>query len=314
MEAEEIFKSITSQGIAYFNALVGQTIETNLLDFKTVIKNTGAKLQDEERRNLSKALGGFANSDGGVIVWGVNCRKDKDGFDVVQELAPIQNLKQFHSLLTNATPEVVEPPIIGIKHHVISSEATENTGYLITYVPKLDGLPVQSSQRELNKAFYCRSGSSFYVMTQSMLADRFGRRPQAKLELVCWSLDCVQSFCSIKIGLRNTGRGTAYNGTVRIKGFPFVLSSGAMRDDKLSMPEGPADYYQYSAPPGVVIPPGMTLEIGTTNITHIDKQSQRFPCEIIFEAFADGFIGSGKLRLQAEHLTQRFHVAPFSNN
>ena len=29
------------------------------------------KLMDDDRKNYSKALSGFANSDGGVIVWGI---------------------------------------------------------------------------------------------------------------------------------------------------------------------------------------------------------------------------------------------------
>jgi len=44
------------------------------LDFKTV--NAADLKSGSDRKNFAKALSGFANSDGGIVVWGVVARRD----------------------------------------------------------------------------------------------------------------------------------------------------------------------------------------------------------------------------------------------
>ena len=62
--------------------------EENLhLDFKT-LSGPGLSASDD-RHNFAKALSGFANSDGGIVVWGVDARKNADGIDCVTELKPV---------------------------------------------------------------------------------------------------------------------------------------------------------------------------------------------------------------------------------
>jgi hypothetical protein len=46
------------------------------LDFKQKSDRWGPALNDD-KANLAKAISGFANTDGGLIVWGVKARADK---------------------------------------------------------------------------------------------------------------------------------------------------------------------------------------------------------------------------------------------
>jgi len=63
------------------------------LDFTRKSKPNVAVLNDDDKKNLSKAMSGFANSVGGVIVWGVIAergRKDPELPDVATRLAPLK--------------------------------------------------------------------------------------------------------------------------------------------------------------------------------------------------------------------------------
>jgi hypothetical protein len=67
-------------------------VEQLFLDYKrssTVLP--GVKLSDDDRKNLAKAIAGFGNSEGGVVVWGVDCRRTDEG-DVPAEPVPISSL------------------------------------------------------------------------------------------------------------------------------------------------------------------------------------------------------------------------------
>ena len=94
MNITERFDNITIEDIENF---VRDEQEEHLhLDFKLIKKPDLTHKPD--KRNLAKALSGFANSSGGIIVWGVDARQNPDGVDCATELKPIDNVRV---LLTN---------------------------------------------------------------------------------------------------------------------------------------------------------------------------------------------------------------------
>ncbi len=88
--AEEIFESIRIKGYEGINAYVTSPgmIEDSHLEFKEKSNPKNANLSDDDQTNYSKALSGFANSDGGVLIWGITCKKEND-MDMVSEKKPI---------------------------------------------------------------------------------------------------------------------------------------------------------------------------------------------------------------------------------
>jgi len=72
MDIHEFFKRIDESMI---NEFIQRGQEEHLtLEFKTVNK---ADLSDkQDKKAFAKAVSGFANSSGGVIVWGVVARKE----------------------------------------------------------------------------------------------------------------------------------------------------------------------------------------------------------------------------------------------
>ena len=76
--ARDFFLKITRDPdpVEAIKRLVGATppeFETEWRDFKS-----GAQINDEAaKKTWSKALAGFANTQGGVLIWGVDARKDQ---------------------------------------------------------------------------------------------------------------------------------------------------------------------------------------------------------------------------------------------
>ncbi|MBR1278667.1 helix-turn-helix domain-containing protein [Bradyrhizobium sp. AUGA SZCCT0283] len=96
-----------------FNQLDWATIESYVvlqqqehlhLDFKT-LKNAELTSSDG-RRNIARSISGFANSSGGIIVWGFDARKN-----AMESTVPLQllNSKKLTCAFRGSTRQVVMP-------------------------------------------------------------------------------------------------------------------------------------------------------------------------------------------------------------
>jgi len=186
MEAARIlFDEFKSEGESLINRMVEEGRQESLiLDFKGAAKDS-APMQEEDRKTLAKAISGFANSDGGLIVWGIDCRSLKDEPDKAREVKPIKNIERWLSDLNQYTHEVVAPQVVGVDHFMIQRKVEPTSGYAITFVPKVNSQPIMAiAKMKEQYCYYIRSGASFVKMEHFMVADRYQRRPQAKLELL----------------------------------------------------------------------------------------------------------------------------------
>jgi hypothetical protein len=89
--AKDIFENFRSQGPAALDDLiVDREPESLFLHFKRSPGNGSSRvLADEDSKNLCKAISGFANSSGGVIVWGVDCRRDPASGNEIASKMPV---------------------------------------------------------------------------------------------------------------------------------------------------------------------------------------------------------------------------------
>lgn len=177
--AEELFASLCADGLATIDGMIAEHKSEQLwLDFKRATDDgDGQRLHENDRKNLAKAISGFGNSEGGVIVWGVDCRPHPDRGDVPHAKQPIRNPARFRSWLEGAVSGCTIPPHQGVMHHVIPLPGTDG-GYVVTLVPKSDRAPHRSVNHE---QYYLRAGSSFAPVPHDALAGMFGRRPQPTL-------------------------------------------------------------------------------------------------------------------------------------
>src|SRR5262249_32477059 len=145
-------------------------------------QGAGGRLHDDDWKNLAKAISGFGNSEGGVIVWGVKCRSDPVRGDVPSGKVPIQKPKRFVSWLESAVSGCTVPAHRGVEHHAIT-DATGSSGFVATLIPRSHVTPLQSIKPAGTLQFYMRAGSSFLPVPHAVLAGMFGRVPQLEIAL-----------------------------------------------------------------------------------------------------------------------------------
>ena len=210
---------------------IGVCKEDIHLDCK--ILSGGDSFNRDDRKNLAKAISGFANSDGGLLVWGVDARSDGSGADVVSGLTPITNCSVAYSDLQSLTGKAVSPLVDNVKHRMI--EIGEGSGFIVTYVPRSDTAPHMACLGE--KRYFKRSGDSFYCLEHFDLEDMFGRRAHPQLELSLTPFADMLGRASISSGgqrsvvvnfvvaLANSGRGIARFPYLQIQAAdPFFIS------------------------------------------------------------------------------------------
>jgi hypothetical protein len=165
------------------SAVARQTEEGLYLDFKQKKDRNRPGLDDDDKANLAKSISGFANTDGGLIIWGVRAKADtKEDPDVAKELMPIKNLKTFQTNLNGLAGDLVVPPVPGLESRAVPEAPNGDTGYVITIVPKRRDTLTQAVARTC-KGFYIRSGSGFHQLPEPLIAEFYKRRPAPLLRL-----------------------------------------------------------------------------------------------------------------------------------
>lgn len=186
-------------------AMKGVAQENRHLDFKLLGK---PEFGPDDQRHLAKAVSGFANAEGGVIVWGVDARPDPDDEYIDQVVATpgVANARQILAKLNNLSPDASSPGVRGLDHRIIVG-AAELPSFVATFVPEGESGPYMTMLKEARHRYYRRIGSSFSPMDHGMVADMFGRRAQPMLQVEC------RPESSASLNLRaivtNVGRGIA---------------------------------------------------------------------------------------------------------
>jgi len=303
--ARMLYDRIVAEGREYFNKLkVDEDTESSLLDFK-LSDTVGNKLGSADRKNFARALSGFSNGQGGVLVWGVDAPSPKrDEPDVVKGLKEIEKLTNFKGLLEKAIPDLVSPGIEMPLLEPIYTDKDKDTGFLAVYIGKSDGLPVHVRISKEMSDFFIRLGWSFLPMDYSMLADRFGRRPQPRLEVVVWFEKQQDETVVISLGIMNDGRGIARSAGVRLWGFYIPLGMEA-RPSMLLAP-GASDRKSrgqtFCLPDNGTIPPGMFYLLGRSQILPAHLNNLTFPMTFQYLVFADGCSTEGEITVESAYL------------
>lgn len=257
------------------------------LEFKTA----GADLTSGgDKKNFAEIVSGFANSAGGVVVWGVVTQKDPvSGVDVATAESPFANAAKFRRRLEELTTQVVSPIVPGVTHREISRD--DGSGFVVTFVPEsLSGphMALAGHQR-----YFKRAVDRFYRMEHFDVADMFGRRLRAEVELERRFEDGGSDnegwYVRVALSIRNDGRAAAIAPFVyvTISKSPTRLEQrglsqhtrsddGLMRTVALSR-SGPATITSmgFVGLRDLVIPPGPAVDVGVVIVTF--PKEQRIP-------------------------------------
>lgn len=210
--AGELWDAIRSGRITPQHFVADKISESVVLEYKTVPANYKEK---DFRSTVSKVVSGFANSAGGVVVWGVATgeRREKD---IPVAIPGVPEPHEFAEWLNTVIPNAVQPACV--THTIIASNI------VVTYIPESD-LPPHQAVLEDNKPYYTRLDGQFKVMEHHMLEDMFGRRrrPRLTLGVNLKSAPRQQTGPSLQTGVivstfeiivNNEGRGAARYPTI----------------------------------------------------------------------------------------------------
>lgn len=177
-------------------------IERLHIDFKEKHDTRIAEAHVDDKRNLAKAASGFANSSGGVLVWGFENTTIKP--------KPITDIEKFVGWAMDWMPKVVDPRVSEIDGNWIPSTNEPGKGYGLILIPE-SGFPPHRAiftDEKIKDRYFVRTGSDFVVATHAQLEDMFGRRPQARLTLET-STSREGDHYLVRFTLLNRGRATA---------------------------------------------------------------------------------------------------------
>lgn len=223
MSIEADFENMSLEKVREF---IAQGQEEHLqLDFKTV-KHATLNSEDD-KRNFAIALSGFANSSGGLIVWGVTTTREGD-VDHADGEKPV-SISTMLPRLNTLTGEGVSPSVAGVRHRGIP--IIDNEGFVISLIPESDGGPHMARLGEYR--YYKRSGSNFYKMEHFDVADMFGRRQRPNLALTIARASDPEVDDLFDLWVTNIGRALARHCSMNLR-FDnverVVVSEGSLRD------------------------------------------------------------------------------------
>lgn len=178
----DLFQRLRAGGIEALDGLLADAEpESYFLDFKTTADPGNSNtLNGPDNKNLSKAISGFGNTSGGLIIWGIECRRDRDTGVEIPNKAPIPNARAFASKIQSAISRATIPPHSSAEVLCIPESNGSELGFVILHVPQSAVFPLRSL---VTNHYHLRSGSDFGILPHDVLAAMLGKRPSASLDL-----------------------------------------------------------------------------------------------------------------------------------
>lgn len=221
-----LFKSIMAANWPGVVAWQTEKAEESIhLEFK-VKDRESPSMTDKDWGAIAQAMSAFANAEGGVLVFGVHAKsRGKNLPDQVQSIVPLTDVLSTKGAVQRRLPNLITPPLPGARVEHIderdSAGAVTGAGIVVIYVPASGAGAHRAMEGEagVRHHYHMRSDVSSIIMHHSLLAERFGRRPLARLYLaVQYSLS--RYLCSVEVRIGNLGRGYAERPAVSFVQYP----------------------------------------------------------------------------------------------
>lgn len=204
-------EQLRSDGILTIEKMIVSGYQENFyFDFKNIATQKGSTtLSEEDRKNLAKAISGFSNTSGGLIIWGITDNRDNSF-----SKNPIDYSDAFVGLLNDSVSKLSLPIMSGVDSFVVKDNSGK--GYIITEVPKYYFSPVQVNPalkiKDIPGRYYIRSGSDFVIANHDIISSLYNRREQSEM-VYQWGASDSGSYletakeikCRLSLILRNKG-------------------------------------------------------------------------------------------------------------
>lgn len=236
-QAQYLFEKYSGNGavdlLKSLPNLPEKTFESDWLDFKS------GKSKDEDiKRIWSKIIGAFANSEGGVVVWGIISRKDlATGIDAVSGIELVPDVFALKSRLMELRLGANDPPVANIRIEELPISKGKPEGFVVCHIPESSMKPHRSEFAD--RRFYLRIGDSSGECNVSILRQLFYPKKNVRIEARVKSIqrpDVVLQVSrlppginhiryAVEIGLRNIGEISIDEVQARIECKGFLLYS-----------------------------------------------------------------------------------------
>lgn len=180
--AIDLFERLQADRTTALEELIAdRELESLFLDFKrSPADGASRQLAPEDNKNLSRSISGFGNSSGGVVVWGVDCRREATTGNEVAEKHPLLDAGGFATKVQNAISRATVPPHPGVQVAFFEESKPATAGYVAVLIPQSIIGPLRSV---VTNHYHLRSGSDFGIVPHDVLAGMFGRAPQPMVDL-----------------------------------------------------------------------------------------------------------------------------------
>ena len=181
---------------------IPKRFENNFLEFKSGI------LGDDEniKGHWAKALGSFANSGGGVLIWGVRADgDDASKIDAVHSVEPVADAQALASKLRNWQPPATDPPVKGVELKVLLLSAASSDGFVVCYIPESDSKPHRSEfgkNKADQKRYNIRISDGTRDIHPPLLRQLFYPKYTARVEV---GLDRLENSKAKNVAFRTSG-------------------------------------------------------------------------------------------------------------
>jgi hypothetical protein len=203
-ELRVFFDSLSSRDS--LRRLIAEKISESLyLEFKTKKDRSKPDLDQSDAWQFSRALAGFANSDGGILIWGIETNKHEQA----AKLKPIDGVLDFTDRLKKSLLNSTQPVVDGVILETIPASGSADEGFVKCLIPVSDKTPHRAMLAD--REYFKRTAEGFYRLEHFDLEDMVGRRPQPSLSL---HLDLTprpgdDPHEELHFSIINSGRGVA---------------------------------------------------------------------------------------------------------
>jgi hypothetical protein len=277
-------------------------------------KTCAEPFSETDQGHLAEALSGFANADGGVLIYGlVAAGGDRTKPDVVTKVERIRNVDLLNSRILGLIGQLVEPPVPNVQVVPVKFDRLPNEGFVVVHVPASDLGPHRSRK---DREYYRRHGHGFFPMEHFEIAEMFGRRRKPALSLF-WRRPAASpmslGLVRVVIGLHNAGRGAAKHPALwLIDSRPHIF--GLDGNGNTGLPEKPISHGRlFAGGADHIVYPGTHLEI--TALSHQIPTASPFSdswpdLAFEYELFAEEMLPTkGQFRVSGDELRAAFGSA-----
>jgi hypothetical protein len=245
-----------------------QREESLYLEFKEKHERATPDLHENDRKNFSKAVSGFANADGGILIFGMATAKGADNIDRANGLRAIRQHQRFRASLLSSVLNTTQPVVDSVRIEAIPAHGDE--GYVKCLIPPSIKPPHRAMLA--GREYWVRTSDRHRRMEHFELEDVFGRRlrPSLRLALELRVRPDPDPYEELHFAFLNEGRGVAKHAGL-VCSMPGVTIAAVHRLDQQSELNGGVPTVTYYDAHSVVHANGIFSALGAVTITRPNR-------------------------------------------